>query len=34
VSVSAEGYTMSDTIYREVAVIRDSLLDDYDFTLE
>jgi hypothetical protein len=34
VSVSAEGYTTSDTIYREVAVMRDSVLDDYNFTLE
>lgn len=33
VSVSAEDYTASDTIYRAV-VIRDSLLDDYNFILE
>ncbi len=34
VSVSAEGYTIADTIYREVLVIRDSLLDNYNFILE
>ncbi len=34
VSVSAEGYTISDTIYERVDIIRDSILPGYDFTLE
>jgi hypothetical protein len=34
ISVSAEGYTTADTTYTDVNVIRDSLLNGYNFTLE
>jgi len=34
ISASADGYTISDTIYERVDVIRDSVLTDYNFTLE
>jgi len=34
VSVSAEGYTVFDTLYEGVVVNRDSVLDNYNFTLE
>ena len=34
ISVSADGYTISDTIYRGVVVSGDSILENYNFTLE
>lgn len=34
ISASANGYTISDTVYQGVVINRDSVLDGYDFTLE
>lgn len=34
ISVSAEGYTVSDTIYEGIVLAADSILENYNFTLE